>query len=282
MTERDYAIRSFKEITLNAAQHTEERMDLYYEKMKALMNNYQDLILENQLVLDELEHDNCGIGAVVNIKGKKTHDTVANALKIVEHLEHRAGKDAEGKTGDGVGILLQISHKFFKKACKKEGFEIGDEREYGIAQFFFPQHEIKRAQAKKMFEIILEKEGLELLGWRQVPVFPEVLGHKARECMPCIMQAFIKKPEDVEKGLPFDRMLYIARREFEQSNDNTYVVSMSSRTIVYKGMFLVGQLRTFFEDLQNPDYESAIAMVHSRFRLWLRLLIRYLREPHSP
>ena len=213
----------------------------------------------------EFEHDNCGIGAVVNIKGKKTHDTVANALKIVEHLEHRAGKDAEGKTGDGVGILLQISHKFFKKACKKEGFEIGDEREYGIAQFFFPQHEIKRAQAKKMFEIILEKEGLELLGWRQVPVFPEVLGHKARECMPCIMQAFIKKPEDVEKGLPFDRMLYIARREFEQSNDNTYVVSMSSRTIVYKGMFLVGQLRTFFEDLQSPDYESAIAMVHSRF-----------------
>ena len=217
------------------------------------------------LYRSEFEHDNCGIGAVVNIKGKKTHDTVANALKIVEHLEHRAGKDAEGKTGDGVGILLQISHKFFKKACKKEGFEIGDEREYGIAQFFFPQHEIKRAQAKKMFEIILEKEGLELLGWRQVPVFPEVLGHKARECMPCIMQAFIKKPEDVEKGLPFDRMLYIARREFEQSNDNTYVVSMSSRTIVYKGMFLIGQLRTFFEDLQSPDYESAIAMVHSRF-----------------
>ncbi len=85
----------------------------------------------------EFEHDNCGIGAVVNMKGKKTHDTVANALRIVEHLEHRAGKDAEGKTGDGVGILLQISHKFFKKACKKEGFEIGDEREYGIAQFFF-------------------------------------------------------------------------------------------------------------------------------------------------
>ena len=213
----------------------------------------------------EFEHDNCGIGAVVNIKGKKTHDTVANALKIVENLEHRAGKDAEGKTGDGVGILLQISHKFFKKVCKKEGFEIGGEREYGVAQLFFPQHEIKRAQAKKMFEIIVEKEGLELLGWRTVPVFPEVLGHKAKECMPCIMQAFVKKPEDVEKGLAFDRMLYIARREFEQSNDNTYVVSMNSRTIVYKGMFLVGQLRTFFGDLQSQDYESAIAVVHSRF-----------------
>ena len=213
----------------------------------------------------EFEHDNCGIGAVVNIKGKKTHDTVANALKIVENLEHRAGKDAEGKTGDGVGILLQISHKFFKKVCKKEGFDIGGEREYGVAQLFFPQQEIKRAQAKKMFEIIVEKEGLELLGWRTVPVFPEVLGHKAKECMPCIMQAFVKKPEDVEKGLAFDRMLYIARREFEQSNDNTYVVSMNSRTIVYKGMFLVGQLRLFFEDLQDPDFESAIAIVHSRF-----------------
>ena len=106
----------------------------------------------------EFEHDNCGIGAVVNIKGKKTHETVANALRIVEHLEHRAGKDAEGETGDGVGILLQISHKFFKKVCKKEGFDIGGEREYGIAQLFFPQHEIRRAQAKKMFEIILEKE----------------------------------------------------------------------------------------------------------------------------
>ncbi len=213
----------------------------------------------------EFEHDNCGIGAVVNIKGKKTHETVSNALHIVENLEHRAGKDAEGKTGDGVGILLQISHKFFKKACKKEGFSIGGEREYGIAQFFFPQQEIRRAQAKKMFEIIIGKEGLELLGWRIVPIIPEVLGQKARECMPCIMQAFIKKPEDVEKGLPFDRKLYIARREFEQSNDNTYVVSMSSRTIVYKGMFLVGQLRTFFPDLQSPDYESAIAVVHSRF-----------------
>lgn len=115
-----------------------------------------------------------------------------------------------------------------------------------------------------MFEIIVEKEGLELLGWRTVPTVPEVLGHKARECMPYIMQAFIKT-EDVEKGIAFDRRLYVVRRVFEQSNDNTYVPSLSSRTIVYKGMFLVGQLRTFFRDLQDVDYESAIAMVHSRF-----------------
>ena len=211
------------------------------------------------------EHDNCGIGAVVNSRGIKSHLTVERALHIVENLEHRAGKDAEGKTGDGVGILLQISHKFFSRVCKKEGILLGGEREYGIAQLFFPQDERKRNQAKKMFEIIVEKEGLELLGFREVPVFPEVLGHKARECMPCIVQAFIRKPDETKKGLDFDRKLYIARRVFEQSNDNTYVVSMSSRTIVYKGMFLVGQLRTFFADLQDPDYESAIATVHSRF-----------------
>ena len=217
------------------------------------------------LYRQQFEHDNCGIGAVVNSKGVKSHKTVENALKIVENLEHRAGKDAEGKTGDGVGILLQISHKFFEKACKKEGIAIGGEREYGIAMLFFPQDELKCNQAKKMFEIIVEKEGLEFLGYRKVPVCSRVLGHKALECMPNIVQAFIKKADHVEKGLPFDRKLYIARRVFEQSNDNTYVVSMSSRTIVYKGMFLVNQLRTFFSDLQDTDYESAIAMVHSRF-----------------
>ena len=211
------------------------------------------------------EHDNCGIGSIVNIKGNKTHDTVSGALDIVEKLEHRAGKDAEGKTGDGVGILLQISHKFFKKAVKPLGFEIGEERDYGIGMFFFPQDELKRNRAKKMFEVIIEKEGLELLGWRKVPTEPDILGHKALECMPCIMQAFVKRPEDVEKGLDFDRKLYVARRVFEQSNDDTYVVSFSSRTIVYKGMFLVGQLRLFFKDLQDPDYVSAIATVHSRF-----------------
>ena len=119
------------------------------------------------------EHDNCGIGAVVNIKGIKTHGTVENALKIVENLKHRAGKDAEGKTGDGVGILLQISHKFFKKAAQQAGITLGDERDYGIGMFFFSQDELKRNQAKKMFEVIVKKEGMEFLGWRQVPIAPE-------------------------------------------------------------------------------------------------------------
>ncbi|MCM1182026.1 MAG: glutamate synthase large subunit [Roseburia sp.] len=213
----------------------------------------------------EFEHDNCGIGAVVNIKGTKTRETVENALRIVENLEHRAGKDAEGKTGDGVGILVQICHDFFCKVTKPLGIALGGEREYGVGMFFFPQDELKRNQAKKMFEIIVEKEGLEFLGWREVPCVPSVLGHKAVECMPCILQAFVKKPAAVEKGLAFDRKLYIARRVFEQSSDNTYVVSLSSRTIVYKGMFLVKQLRTFFMDLQSEEYVSAIAIVHSRF-----------------
>ena len=211
------------------------------------------------------EHDNCGIGAVANVKGIKSHKTVEQALYIVENLEHRAGKDAEGKTGDGVGIMLQISHKFFKKAVRPLGIDLGEEREYGVGMFFFPQDELARNQAKKMFEIIVKKEGLSFLGWREVPMNPELIGAKAVEKMPYIAQAFVKKGEGLSKGLEFDRRLYVARRVFEQSNDNTYVVSFSSRTIVYKGMFLVKELQRFFPDLQDKDYESAIAIVHSRF-----------------
>ena len=224
-----------------------------------------NVVQQRGLYRSEFEHDNCGIGAIVNIKGQKSHDTVANALKIVENLEHRAGKDAEGKTGDGVGILLQISHKFFTNVCRPLGIFLGSERDYGVGMFFFPQDELKRNQAKNIFEVIVEKEGLKFLGWREVPIRKEILGKKALECMPCIMQGFIERPKKVKQGLDFDRRLYVVRRVFEQSSDDTYVASLSSRTIVYKGMFLVKQLRMFFEDLQNPDYESAIAVVHSRF-----------------
>mgnify|MGYP000129211316 FL=1 len=240
----------------------------------------QDMIenkrAENTGLYDpSFEHDNCGIGAVVNIKGIKTHDTVNNALKIVENLEHRAGKDAEGKTGDGVGIMVQISHKFFSKECAKLGIELGGERDYGIGMFFFPQKELARKQAMKMFEVIVEKEGLEFICWREVPTTPGILGKKAIDVMPCIMQAFIRRPETVKAGMDFDRKLYFVRRIFEESNDDTYVPSLSSKTIVYKGMFLVGELRMFYNDLQDPDYESAIGLVHSRFSTnttpsWLR------------
>ena len=241
-------------------------MSTIQERKVQLMNEQRNQECPRPGMYDpSFEHDNCGIGAVVNIKGVKSHKTVEDALSIVENLEHRAGKDAEGKTGDGVGIMVQISHKFFSKECAKLGIELGGEREYGIGMFFLPQDELKRNQAKKMFEIIVEKEGMNFLGWREVTTNPKVLGSKALEKMPSIMQAFIQKPEDVEKGLDFDRKLYIARRVFEQSIEDTYVVSCSSRTLIYKGMFLVGQLRSFFLDLQSPDYESAIALVHSRF-----------------
>nr|WP_325195333.1 glutamate synthase large subunit [uncultured Oscillibacter sp.] len=220
----------------------------------------------NQPLYDpRFEHDSCGIGAVVSLKGIKSYKNVDDALKIVEKLEHRAGKDAAGETGDGVGLMIQVPHKLMVKAAAAEGIVLGGERDYGVGMFFFPNDNLKRAQAKKMMEIIVAKEGMEFLGWRTVPVHPEVLGEKARSCMPCICQCFVKRPADCARGLDFDRKLYVARRVFEQSNVNTYISSFSSRTIVYKGMFLVGQLRKFYADLTDTDCESAMALVHSRF-----------------
>ena len=137
-----------------------------------------NVVQHHGLYRSEFEHDNCGIGAIVNIKGQKSHDTVANALKIVENLEHRAGKDAEGKTGDGVGILLQVSHRFFSKVCKPLGIFLGSERDYGVGMFFFPQDELKKNQAKKIFEVIVKNEGMNFLGWREVPVKADVLGSR--------------------------------------------------------------------------------------------------------
>ncbi|MBQ5317446.1 MAG: glutamate synthase large subunit [Oscillospiraceae bacterium] len=204
------------------------------------------------------EHDNCGIGAVINVNGRKTAANVDSALRIVETLEHRAGKDADGKTGDGVGILMQISHSYFSSL-----YDLPAEREYGIAMLFMPRSGYEGSE--KIFEEILRKEGLELLFWRKVPVRPEILGDRARESCPVIMQAFIQKPVDCDKGIEFDRRLYIARRLFEKADKDTYVCSMSSRTIVYKGMFLVGELRRFYDDLNCGGYDSAISIVHSRF-----------------
>ena len=217
------------------------------------------------LYSSRFEHDACGIGAVVDIRGRKSHGTVDSALKIVEKLEHRAGKDAAGETGDGVGLLLQVPHRLMVKATGNLGIALGGERDYGVGVFFFPQDRVRRAQAQKMLEIIVDKEGLEFLGWRDVPVHSEVLGEKARSCMPHICHCFVKRPEDCARGLEFDRRLYVVRRVFEQSNVNTYIPSFSSRTIVYKGMFLVEQLRQFYADLTDPDCQSAIALVHSRF-----------------
>ncbi len=211
------------------------------------------------------EHDACGIGAVIDIGGKQSHQVVDDALSIVEKLEHRAGKDASGEIGDGVGIMVQISHKFFKKVAKTLKVDIGSERDYGIGMFFFPQDEKERRKAMRLFEVICQKEGVEFLAWREVPINEDCLSAKALTSKPAIFQCFVKRRGDIEKGLEFDRKLYVIRRVFEQSSEGTYVCSFSSRTLVYKGMFLVAQLRLFYQDLQSPDYVSAIAMVHSRF-----------------
>ena len=229
------------------------------------MAEHRETILRDGLYDPSFEHDNCGIGAIIDVEGRKSHSLVNDALLIVENLEHRAGKDAEGKTGDGVGILTQIPHAFFVRKMKEQGLSLPGERGYGVGMFFFPQDDLAMRQARSMFEIITRKAGLKVLGWRKVDSDPSVLGRKARECMPNIFQVFIERPEDAAEDIDFDRRLYLIRREFEQSNVGTYMPSLSCRTIVYKGMFLVGQLRTFFTDLTDPDYQSAIAIVHSRF-----------------
>ena len=215
----------------------------------------------NTLYSERFEHDACGIGAVVNIDGIASHDVVDDALTIVERLEHRAGKDATGQVGDGVGVLLQMPHRLYSTF----GFHLGQKGDYGVGMFFFPQENLQRRQAQKLFEVICGKEGVSFLGWRQVPVNPEILGAPARDSMPGIYQCFVARPGDVDRGLAFDRRLYVIRRVFEQSSEGTYVCSFSSRTVVYKGMFLVNQLRKFYLDLQDERVESAIAMVHSRF-----------------
>lgn len=212
-----------------------------------------------------MEHDACGIGMIVNIDGRKEHRTVSDALTIVERLEHRAGKDASGEVGDGVGLLCQIPHAFFAKVLAEHNAAQYGEGDYGIAMCFLPQDKLKRTFEKRMFEVILAKEELTTLFWREVPIRPEILGKTALDCMPRIEQCFVARPSGIGRGLEFDRKLYLARREFEQSSRDSYICSFSSRTVVYKGMFLVGQLRAFYDDLREETFESAIALVHSRF-----------------
>ena len=205
----------------------------------------------------EIEHDACGIGTVVQIDGKQSYDVLDKALHIVEKLEHRAGKDASGKVGDGVGILLQISDDFFRKTLKKDNINLPEH--YGVGMFFLPRNKLLLNQHKKMFEKLVEQEGCAFITWRKVPCDESILGQKAKDCMPSIYQAFVQGDTDLEQKL------YVIRREFEKSCKETYVASLSSRTIVYKGMFLVSQLRKFYLDLQDENYKSAIAIVHSRF-----------------
>ena len=213
----------------------------------------------------ELEHESCGVGAIVDLTGKATHRTVDQALSIVERLAHRAGSDALGTTGDGVGIMTQLPHSLFSAWAQEEGIVLGSPGDYGVGMFFFPEDEVGAENVRRIFEQLAVSEGIAVLGWRDVPCHPAQLGAGARRTMPRIRQCFLKRPANTATGQEFDRRLYVLRRVFEKQDTDTYICSLSCRTVVYKGMMLVNQLRSFYDDLQDVCYCSQMAMVHSRF-----------------
>ena len=213
------------------------------------------------------EHDACGIGAIAQIDGIKSHKTIKDALDILIHLEHRGGTGAEDNSGDGAGILFQIPHKFFDSEIL--GFDLPDEFDYGVGQLFLSKNESQREKEIDLINKVLKDEGLEILGYRKVPVDTTDIGLTAFRAMPYIAQVFVKRPSDIKRGIEFERKLYIARRVIEsiaiKDNSRLYFCSFSSRTIVYKGMLVSTQVRNFFLDLLDIKVESAIALVHSRF-----------------
>ncbi len=217
------------------------------------------------LYQSELEHDSCGVGAIVDLSGKASHRTVEQALSIVERLAHRAGSDAPGTTGDGVGIMTQLPHLLFSVWAREEGISLGDPGDYGVGMFFLPEDDVASENVCRIFEQLSASEGLKVLGWRNVPCHPAQLGPGARRTMPRIRQCFLRRPGEVKAGLDFDRRLYLLRRIFEKQDTDTYICSLSCRCVVYKGMMLVSQLRSFYDDLQDVRYVSGMAMVHSRF-----------------
>ncbi|MBS6502828.1 MAG: glutamate synthase large subunit [Clostridium sp.] len=219
------------------------------------------------LYRSSFEHDACGIGAVVNIDGKKTHKAVEDALNILINLEHRGGTGADGKTGDGSGILFQIPHRFFKEEVQKLGVILPDEEEYAIGMFFLPVNEFDKINCINIFEKLCNEEYLKILTWREVPVNPAELGDFAILSMPCFKQVIIERPSHINDVKEFERRLYILRRRFEKElvTENAYISSLSCKTIVYKGLLLAGQLKNFYKDLSNAKVESSIVMVHSRY-----------------
>ena len=217
------------------------------------------------LYREDEEHESCGVGAIADLSGKTTHRTVDQALSIVERLAHRAGSDAPGTTGDGVGIMTQIPHVLFSAWAREEGIPLGQMGDYGVGMFFLPEDEIASDGASRIFDRLAASEGIRVLGWRDVPCHPAQLGVGARRTMPRIRQCFLRRPEDAAAGADFDRRLYVLRRVFEKQSTGAYVCSLSSRTVVYKGMMLVNQLRSFYDDLQDVRCTSRMAMVHSRF-----------------
>ncbi|MFD2043641.1 glutamate synthase large subunit [Ornithinibacillus salinisoli] len=219
----------------------------------------------------DFEHEACGIGMIANINGKKTHNIVQNAINILCNMEHRGGQSADTSTGDGAGILTQIPNRFFQKQCLKEDIHLPNKGEYGIGMFFLPDNLDLRMECKEMVESIIHEEGQACLGWRPVPLNESFIGKLAAKSKPTIRQVFIRKSEDLVDQMDFERKLYVIRKQIEQevaknpNYEDVYISSLSTRTIVYKGMLIPEQLDSFYIDLNHPDFKSALALVHSRF-----------------
>ena len=227
----------------------------------------------NGMYSSQFEKDACGMGFVVNIKGKKSHDIIDDGLRILERLEHRGGAGADKDTGDGAGILVQIPHEFFKRECEVLGISLPAAGEYGVGMIFAHKYESLRNEQKRIFEEVVREEGQVVLGWREVPVDGTKVGKEAAAIRPWMIQILIGKGPDVTNNAEFERKLYVIRKLAEKRiiplskelSSDFYIASLSSKTIVYKGMLTPGQLRDFYLDLSDLDFTSALAMVHSRF-----------------
>ena len=227
----------------------------------------------NGMYSSQFEKDACGMGFVVNIKGKKSHDIIDDGLRILERLEHRGGAGADKDTGDGAGILVQIPHEFFKRECEVLGINLPAAGEYGVGMVFAHKYESLRNEQKRILEEVVRGEGQVVLGWREVPVDGTKVGKEAAAIRPWMIQILIGKGPDVTNNKEFERKLYIIRKLAEKRiiplskelSSDFYIASLSSKTIVYKGMLTPGQLRDFYLDLSDLDFTSALAMVHSRF-----------------
>ena len=221
------------------------------------------------------EHDACGIGFVVNMKGKQSNKIIRQAITVLDNLDHRGATGSEPNSGDGAGILLQIPHMFLKESCDGLNINLPGPGEYGVGMVFFPGEREDRLQCEKIVEKVIDEEGLEILGWRKVPTDNSKLGKSAREKEPSVRQLFIKKDERFQTELDFERSLYIARRRITKAIEDTtfkinekdsfYITSLSTRTIIYKGMLTSKQLEGYYPDLRDTRMESALALVHSRF-----------------
>lgn len=233
----------------------------------------RDLPAPQGLYDPAFEHDACGIGFVVNMKGKKSYDIIDQALTILENLKHRGAEGADAQSGDGAGILVQIPHQFFCRECEVLGFTLPPEGEYGVGMIFAHRYETFRKKQMEEFEKIVKEEGLSILGWRDVPVDESLIGSIAKTIRPHFLQVFIRKDPSMTNPMDFERKLYVIRKMAEkkiipasqEKGSDFYIASLSSRTIVYKGMLTSIQLRHFYLDLSDLDFTTSMALVHSRF-----------------